>query len=84
MSDSPEVWDGTTSEKYLSIKLYISFQVIFGDMLLDYEQWPCKEASTSETSMCYGACLSTVLLRDDFWSRVTGARTPGSLRYVHL
>ncbi|XP_050727563.1 uncharacterized protein LOC127004154 isoform X3 [Eriocheir sinensis] len=54
--------------------------VVFGDVLLDYEQWPCKESSTSETSMCYGACLSTVLLQDDFWSVVTGARTPGSLR----
>lgn len=58
--------------------------MVFGNVLLDYEQWPCKESSTSETSMCYGTCLSTVLLQDDFWSVVTGARTPGPLRYVQV
>lgn len=58
--------------------------MVFGDTLLNYEQWPCKESSTSETAMCYGACLSTVLFQDNFWSVVTGARTPGPLRYVQV
>lgn len=56
--------------------------MVFGDVLLDYEQWSCKETDASGNTLCYGACPSTVILKDNFWSLVTGARTPGTLRYV--
>ncbi|XP_045131177.1 uncharacterized protein LOC123516133 isoform X2 [Portunus trituberculatus] len=54
--------------------------VVFGDVLLDYDKWSCKKRGASENMSCYGACPSTVLLKDNFWSLVTGARTPGPLR----
>lgn len=54
--------------------------VVFGDIPLKNEKLPCKKKDASGNATCQQLCPSTVLLKDNYWSQVTGARTPGPLR----
>ncbi|XP_069939272.1 uncharacterized protein [Cherax quadricarinatus] len=55
--------------------------VIWGNILLQYVEWFCgKKGDDGEALPCYGACLATTMLKDDYLSPTTGATAPGSLR----
>ncbi|XP_066964283.1 uncharacterized protein [Macrobrachium rosenbergii] len=53
----------------------------WGSVLENYTQWNCgRKGDEGEELPCYGACLATVLLKDDFLSLVKGSKPPGEIR----
>ncbi|XP_071529772.1 uncharacterized protein [Panulirus ornatus] len=55
--------------------------VIWGSILDQFSEWNCgRKGDEGEDVPCYGACLATTVLLDDYWTLVTGVEAPGDLR----
>ncbi|XP_068249223.1 uncharacterized protein [Palaemon carinicauda] len=55
--------------------------VRWGSVLENYTQWNCgRKGDEGEELPCYGACLATALLKEDFLSPVAGSKPPGEIR----
>ncbi|KAK4307157.1 hypothetical protein Pmani_021063 [Petrolisthes manimaculis] len=56
-------------------------QVIWGSALSEYEEWYCgMKGDEMEKKLCRGACVTTAMLRDDYFSTVNNIDPPGKLK----
>ncbi|KAK3864941.1 hypothetical protein Pcinc_029406 [Petrolisthes cinctipes] len=56
-------------------------QVIWGSALSEYEEWYCgMKGDEMEKKLCRGACVTTVILKDDYFSTVNNIDPPGKLK----
>lgn len=56
-------------------------QVVWGSALSEYEEWFCgMKGDEMEKKLCRGACVTTTMLKDDYFSVIKNIDPPGKLR----